>query len=210
MSNSKHKGLFISIEGVEGAGKGMLLEKLKKYFEDNNIDYVSTREPGGTELAEKLRNIIVNDELDGIEEALLFATARRNHVRKMIKPALEEGKLVLCDRYVDSSLAYQGCGRNLGMDTIWDINQYAIEGFLPDKTIYLDIDPQVGLQRIADNNRETNRLDLEGLDFYNKNRQGFLTLAQKHPDRFVIINADQSPKDVFEELKTKLLNDLVK
>lgn len=210
MINSNKKGIFISVEGVEGAGKGMLLSKIKQYLENNNVDYVSTREPGGTEIAEKIRAIIVNEDLDGIEEALLFATARRNHVRKLIKPALNEGRLVLCDRYVDSSLAYQGYGRGLGMDTIWDINKYAIEGFLPDKTIYLDIDPQVGLKRIADNNRETNRLDLEGLDFYNKNREGFLLLAKKYPERFVIINADQTPNEVFEELKEKLLNDLIK
>lgn len=203
------KGLFISFEGSEGAGKGTILAKLKEFLEENNVDFISTREPGGTTVAEKIREIIVNEDIDGITEALLFASARRHHVENKIKPALKEGKLVLCDRFIDSSLVYQGCGRGLGMDKVWEINQFAIEGFLPDKTIYLDIDPQVGLKRIADNNRETNRLDSESLDFYNKNREGYLYLANKYPERFVVINADQTPDEVFNELKEKFLNDLL-
>ena len=208
--NNKKEGLFWSLEGGEGAGKGMLIKKIIEFLIENNIEFVSTREPGGTDVAEKIREIIVHEEIDGITEALLFASARRHHVENLIKPAINKGKLVLCDRFIDSSLVYQGYGRGLGVDTVWEINKFAIGDFLPDKTIYLDIAPEVGLKRISDNNRETNRLDLEGLDFYNKNRQGYLDLANKYPERFVVINADQTPDEVFNELKEKLLNDLIK
>lgn len=205
-----NKGMFISFEGSEGAGKGLILNKLKAFLQENNVDFIATREPGGTDVAEKIREIIVHEDIDGITEALLFASARRHHVENLIKPSIENGKLVLCDRFIDSSLVYQGCGRGLGIDTVWEINKFAIGDFLPDKTIYLDIAPEVGLRRISDNNRETNRLDLEGLDFYNKNREGYLYLANKYPDRFVVINANQTPDEVFNELKEKFLNNLIK
>lgn len=204
------KGMFISIEGNDGSGKSTLLKKMTDFLNQHYVDFISTREPGGSDVAEKIRNIIVNENIDSITEALLFASARRDHVENLIKPALKAGKIVLCDRFIDSSLVYQGCGRGLGMDTVLEINKFAISYFLPDKTIYLDIDPEVGLKRIAYNNRETNRLDLEGLDFYNKNRQGYLELAKKYPERFVVINAQQTPNEIFLELKNKLLNDLIK
>ena len=197
---------FISIEGLEGAGKGILIKNLIEFFKQKNIDFVSTREPGGTPIAEKIRDIIVNEEIDGITEVLLFASSRRHLVQNLIKPSINKGKLVICDRFIDSSLVYQGYGRNIDIDTIMAINKFAIGDFLPDKTIYLDIQPEIGLKRISDNNRETNRLDLEDLNFYNKNRQGYLDLAKQFPDRFIIINANQTPDAVFNDLKENFLD----
>lgn len=209
MSTNFKNGFMISVEGLDGSGKSTVLEKIRKFLENNNIEFILTREPGGTLVSEKIRNIIVNEDIDGVTEALLFASARRHHVENLIKPALKEGKLVLCDRFIDSSLAYQGCGRGLGIETIWEINKFAIGDFLPNKTIYLDIAPEDGLKRIINSNREKNRLDLQKLDFYHKNRQGFLYLANQYPERFIVINANQSPDKVFEDLKEKFLNNFM-
>lgn len=197
------KGKFIVICGVEGSGKGTQINLIKEHFKGND-NIVFTREPGGTDIAEKIRDIILNENIDPLTEAYLFAAARREHIIKKIKPLLEEGKTIICDRFVYSSLVYQGLGRNLGINFIDSLNKPVIEGFYPDKVIYLDLEPEIGLERIKKNSRETNRLDNEKLDFYKKCREGFLHLANNEPDKFIIINANQSERKVFQDIKNNL------
>jgi dTMP kinase len=193
------KGFIISIEGGEGSGKGTVIKKLKEMFPD----FVFTREPGGCKIAEEIRSVIVDKENVGmtpITEAMLFAAARNQHLVDKVIPALNDGKIVVFDRYYDSSLVYQGVARGLGMNAVYEVNQMAIRGRMPDMTIYLDIDPVVALNRIAQNNRETNRIDLESLDFHQKIRAGYLDLAEMHPNRVRIVNANQIPEDVFADV----------
>lgn len=197
------KGKFIVICGLEGSGKGTQINLIKEHFKGNN-NVIFTREPGGTNIAEKIRDIILNEDIDPLTEAYLFAAARREHIIKKIKPLLEEGKTIICDRFVYSSLVYQGLGRNLGIDFVDRLNRPVIEGFYPDKIIYLDLEPEIGLERIKKNNRETNRLDNEKLDFYKKCREGFLHLANNEPNKFIIINANQSEEKVFQDIKNNL------
>ncbi len=193
------RGFLISIEGGEGSGKGTVIEKLKKLYPD----FIFTREPGGTKISEQIRSIIVdknNTEIAPETEALLFAAARAQLMAEKVLPAVNNGKTVLFDRFVDSSLVYQGVARGLGMKAVYEVNQMAIRGNLPDMTIYLDIDPEVALNRIATNNRETNRIDLESLDFHKKIRAGYLDVAEMHADRYRIVNADQTPEEVFADV----------
>jgi dTMP kinase len=193
------KAFFITIEGGEGSGKGTLINNLKGAYPE----FVFTREPGGTRISEQIREIIVgkdNTELVPEAEALLFAAARAQHMSEKIIPAIERGKTVVSDRFIDSNFAYQGYARGLGMDKIMRANELAIGGHMPDMTIYLDIDPEVAFKRIAENNRETNRLDLESMEFHKKVREGYLTVAEMHPKRYRIINADQTPNEVFEDV----------
>lgn len=200
-------GFIISIEGGEGSGKGTVIKKLKEMFPD----FVFTREPGGCKIAEQIRNVIVDKENVGmtpITEAMLFAAARNQHLVDKVIPALNEGKVVLFDRYYDSSLVYQGIARGLGMETVWEINKVAVGDCIPKLTIYLDIEPEKGLARIMENNRETNRLDLESMDFHNKIRNGYLEIVKMFPDRIKIVNADQSPEAVFQDVMI-LINKLL-
>lgn len=198
-----NKGRFITIEGIEGSGKSTLIGKLKRYIEAQGYEVVMTREPGGSEIAEQIRSVILNRQninMDGMTEALLYAAARRQHLMEKVIPAIEGGKIVLCDRFIDSSLAYQGHARGLGLDKVYAINQVAIEGCIPDITLYLDLDPEKGLARInADQNREVNRLDLEHLSFHYKVREGYQILLERFPERMFLINADQPTDDVLEE-----------
>lgn len=203
------KSLFISIEGDDFSGKTTAVNTLIPILEEAGIEYVLTREPGGAAIAEQIRAVIVdkkNTEMDPVCEALLYAAARRQHVVEKIVPALKAGKIVISDRFIDSNLAYQGYSRNIGIDKILEINNYAInvdgKKILPDLTIYLDLDPNVGLQRMALNkNREINRLDLEGLEFHKKVREGYQELAKRFADRYVVVDANQTPEKVAEEIK---------
>ncbi len=189
------RGKFISFEGTEGSGKTSVIKEVKKYFENIGYKVLVTREPGGIKISEKIRDILLDvehTEMDARTEALLFAASRRQHLIEKILPALEEGVMVLCDRFVDSSLVYQGIARNLGVKEVYDINLFAIEGILPDLTIFVDVRPEVGLKRVFDTpNREINRLDLEQLNFHNKIYQGYLGLIQTYPKRVKKINGEQ-------------------
>ncbi len=197
------KGFFISFEGVEGAGKTTVLEKLVGRLTDMNYDVLLTREPGGIIISEKIRDIILDKdhvEMEKRTEALLYAAARRQHLVQKIIPALEEGKIVLCDRFIDSSLAYQGYAREIGIDNVLKINDFAIEGFMPSLTLYFDIEPEKGLKRISSNkDRERNRLDLETLEFHRKVYEGYQLLLKKFPDRIKKVNADQHVGAVTED-----------
>jgi len=195
--------LFITIEGGEGAGKTTIIERLKADLEKKGHSVLQTREPGGVEIAEKIRAVILDRshrQMDERTEALLYAAARRQHLVEKVMPALEVGKLVLCDRFLDSSLAYQGYARGLGMEEILSLNQFAIGGCMPSLTLYFDIPPEVGLARIrANGDREVNRLDLEKLDFHQRVREGYLQLLERFPERMVLIDAGRPVEEVFQE-----------
>ncbi|KYD32378.1 MULTISPECIES: dTMP kinase [Anoxybacillaceae] len=195
------KGRFFSFEGPDGAGKTTMITKLESFLREKGFDVLSTREPGGVRIAEEIRSIILNPkhtEMDGRTEALLYAAARRQHLLEKIIPAIKAGKIVLCDRFVDSSLAYQGFARGLGIDEILQINQFAIDGFFPSLTIYFDIDPKIGLERIQKNKqREINRLDMESLSFHYKVREGYLKIAERFSDRIIVIDASKPVDEVF-------------
>ena len=192
--------MFITLEGPEGSGKTTAVNAAVRELEKLGYSIVRTREPGGTPIAEQIRNVILdkaNTAMDPRTEALLYAASRRQHLVEKVWPAVKEGKIVICDRYLDSSLAYQGGARGLGIDNILNINMFATEGTFPDLTLLFDIDPEVGLARIAANaSREVNRLDLEKLDFHKNVRNTFLDLAKRYPDRFVIIDASKSQEEV--------------
>ncbi|MDQ0163437.1 dTMP kinase [Bacillus alveayuensis] len=204
----KGKGLFITFEGPEGAGKTTVLSKLVKELEENGINVVSTREPGGIVISEKIRHIILNKEhtmMDPRTEALLYAAARRQHLVEKVIPALNENKIVLCDRFIDSSLAYQGFAREIGIEEVLQINEFAINGMMPDLTLYLDILPERGLERISKNKeREMNRLDLEHIEFHKKVYEGYQQVIKRFPERIHVIKADQPIDQVFEKVKAVL------
>jgi dTMP kinase len=193
------KGMFITFEGPEGAGKTTIISMLAERLDNSLL----TREPGGIDIAEQIRNVILakeNTAMDARTEALLYAAARRQHLVEKVKPALDEGKIVLCDRVVDSSLAYQGFARGLGVDEVLSINQFAILDMMPELTLYFDIEPELGFQRISKNKgREINRLDLESLDFHHKVREGYLLLLERFPERMIRIDASRSLEEVFQD-----------
>lgn len=196
-------GLFISVEGGEGAGKSTVLSIIHDKLSKKSYDVMITREPGGIEIAEKIREIILDPShitMDGRTEALLYAAARRQHLVEKVLPALEEGKIVLCDRFVDSSLAYQGAARGLGMDEVFKINQFAIADCMPQLTLLFQVRPEVGLQRIqANQEREQNRLDLEHLKFHEQVFEAYQQLAEKFPERIKVINAEQELPGVVKD-----------
>lgn len=201
------KGLMISLEGGEGAGKTTILKKIESLFQAQSIEFITTREPGGVNISEQIRDVLLdkeNTEMDPRTEALLFAAARRQHLIQKVIPALEAGKVVIMDRFIDSSLVYQGYVRGISIDEVFELNQFAIEGLLPDLTLYFDLDPKIGLARInSDKDREINRLDLEADNFHIKVREGYLKLNDRF-DRFEVIDAEQDIDGVFEQVKGKL------
>ncbi|GGN57935.1 MULTISPECIES: dTMP kinase [Oceanobacillus] len=194
------KGKFITFEGVEGAGKTSVLHALTDKLTDLGYEVVATREPGGIDIAEQIRTILhdrANTKMEERTEALLYAAARRQHLVEKVLPALDEGKIVLCDRFIDSSLAYQGYARGLGMEEVFQINQFAIQDVMPNLTLLFDIAPKKGLERIAANkNREKNRLDLETIAFHEKVYEGYQLLHEQYPNRIQKINANQAFQDV--------------
>ena len=204
--------LFITLEGPEGSGKTSVISVVKDQLEKLNYQVILTREPGGTPISEQIRNVILDKEntaMDYRTEALLYAASRRQHLVEKIWPSLKEGKIVFCDRYLDSSLAYQGYARGLGFDEILKVNEYATEGPYPDLTFLFDIEPELGLERINKNsNREVNRLDVEKLSFHHKVRNGYLELSKKFKDRYIVVDAslpiDQVAKIVFDEIIKRL------
>ncbi|WP_341280296.1 dTMP kinase [Paenibacillus sp. FSL H8-0537] len=203
-----NKGIFITIEGGEGAGKTTLIEQLAHKMQQQGIAVLTTREPGGIPIAEKIRSVILDRNhtaMDARTEALLYAASRRQHLVEKVMPALTAGKLVICDRFVDSSLAYQGHARGLGMEEVWSINQFAIEGAMPQLTIYMDVTPDVGLARIGQSDeREINRLDLEEIAFHERVREGYFILLKKFPERIVRVDANQEPDIVLNDVLTAI------
>lgn len=202
-------GLFITIEGPEGAGKTTVLNMIAEKIRETGRKVLATREPGGIDIAEQIRNVILkkeNTSMDPRTEALLYAAARRQHLVEKVEPALKEGYIVLCDRFIDSSLAYQGVARGLGIEEVYRVNKFAIGQMMPKLTLYLDIDPKEGLERIRKNEgREVNRLDLEKLEFHEKVREGYLLLLRKFPERICKIDASQHIDNVFEESMERIM-----
>ncbi|KRM73996.1 thymidylate kinase [Limosilactobacillus coleohominis DSM 14060] len=206
------QGRFISFEGPDGAGKTSVISAIQEWLTQKygKQAVLLTREPGGNRISEQIRQILFDDHntnMDVRTEALLFAAARRQHIVEDIEPALQAGKFVLSDRYVDSSVAYQGGGRHLGADDIWELNQFAIHGLLPDLTIYLDIPSELGLERISKHRQnQVNRLDREKLRFHQDVRNAYLTLAQRHQKRIQLIDASQPLPTVINMVQKTIQN----
>lgn len=196
--------MFITFEGVEGCGKSSVLTKVYDELKKEGFDVIQTREPGGVKIAEEIRKVLLDKEntmMDKRTEALLFAASRRQHLIEKVWPALKENKIVLCDRFIDSSLAYQGGGDGIGVNEVLNVNLFATENTFPDLTILFDIDPRVGLARINKNaNREVNRLDVKELSFYDTIRNTFLELAKEYKDRFIVIDASMDFDTVYQNV----------
>ena len=202
------KGLFIVFEGGEGTGKTTAIDVIYSWIMENNCKCIKTREPGGIKISEQIRQVILNTEnktMDARTEALLYAAARRQHLVEKVMPALDEGVIVLCDRFIYSSLAYQGYARNLGIEEVMSINKFAVGEYMPDISILFDLDPKIGLERINSNEqREVNRLDLEKLDFHERVRSGYDIIYQANKDVIIKIDAEQSKENVINEIKNIL------
>lgn len=209
----KQQSLFLTFEGPEGSGKSTAIKLLSEWLDKNNIKHIVTREPGGSDIAEQIRSVILcktNTAMDATTEAFLYAASRRQHIVETINPALENNIVVLCDRYVDSSLVYQGVGRKLGIDYVFDINKLATQGLLPKKTFFFDVHPEVGMKRIEDAKRTTNRLDDEKIQFHIDVYNAYLELCDRFKDRYISIAAEKDVESVFEQLRQqveKLLNE---
>ena len=202
------KGLFITFEGGEGSGKTTIANMIKNTLSAEGYQVVLTREPGGVDIAEKIRDVIVdvkNTNMDKKTEALLYAASRRQHLVEKVIPALEKGYIVICDRYVDSSLVYQGIARGIGIDEVYEMNLFATDNKLPDRTIFFDVNPEVGLRRVhTDNQREVNRLDLEKIEFHQKVYEGYLKICDKYPDRIVKVDAHVSVEEVYNQVLERI------
>jgi dTMP kinase len=201
-------GIFITIEGPEGAGKSTIINMVATQLESEGYPVLQTREPGGIDISEQIRRVILapeNTAMDSRTEALLYAAARRQHLIEKVKPALERGAVILCDRFIDSSLAYQGFARGLGIDEVLTINQFAIENMMPKLTLYFDIEPEKGLERInRHKGREVNRLDLETIEFHQKVRDGYHQLMMRFPERICQIDASAALDSVYKQALNKI------
>lgn len=210
MGADEVKGIFITVEGPDGAGKTSVVNELGPLLKEKlGVPLLLTREPGGIPIAEKIRNVILdpkNTMMDERTEALLYAAARRQHLVEKVIPALDRGQVVLCDRFVDSSLAYQGAGRRIGIEAVAAINEFAIEGLTPDLTLYLDVDTDTGLQRIKQGRTaaQLDRLDTESNVFHQRVRHAYLKLAEENPARIKTIDARQRLDLVIEDCLTTI------
>ena len=201
------RGKFITFEGCDGCGKSTQLEKLRGYLEEKGVEYIFTREPGGGKISEGIREILLNGknaEMSDECEALLYAASRAQHIHDRVAPALAEGKVVVCDRYVDSSFAYQAYARGLGMEFVSKINAFALESYLPDLTFFIDLSPEEAFLRKhgAD---ENDRMEQAGLAFHKKVYEGYLAVAKAYPDRVVVIDGRQSIEDIEKAVREALI-----
>jgi len=200
------RGKFITVEGIEGTGKSTNIVFLTSLIEKQGFEVVRTREPGGTPMAEKIRQLLLDhgqEPLPEIAELLLFFASRSLHLRNAIVPALEDGKWVVCDRFTDASRAYQGSGRGLDVDRIERLADWVQEGLEPDLTLLLDAPAEIGMQRAADRG-EADRMDSQELSFYRRVREGYLTLADMHPERFAVVDASRPLEQVQESIATAI------
>jgi len=202
--------MFITLEGPEGSGKTSQMPRLAKYLRSKGYEVITTREPGGTPISDQVRDILISMKNTGMQprtEILLFLAARAQLVEELIKPALQSGKIVLCDRYGDSTLAYQGYGHKLDLDTLKRMLAFATDGLKPDLTIYLDLDVETGLQRKIKKD-EWNRLDAYEVAFHQRVRNGYHQLLAEEPQRWVLIDASQSLADVQRQMRTIVMERL--
>lgn len=196
------RGKFITFEGCDGCGKSTQLTLLSNYLTEQNIPHIFTREPGGGKISEAIREILLNGkntEMTDECEALLYAAARVQHLADRVEPALQEGKLVICDRYVDSSLAYQAYARGLGEDFIKKINAFALQNYLPDVTVFIDLTPEAAFLRKCGAD-ENDRLEQAGMAFHKKVYEGYDTLAKNEPERIARVDGNQTPNGIFENV----------
>ena len=201
---------FITFEGPEGSGKTTVIQAVAEKLAQD-FDVISTREPGGVPTGEEIRKVVLDgNHMDIRTEAMLFAASRREHLVEKVIPALKQHKLVLCDRYIDSSLAYQGYARGIGIEEVRNLNDFAINGLYPDLTIYLDISAEIGRQRIMNNQREQNRLDKEDLKFHNLVIEGYRQIMENGDKRFRKVDASQNIANVIEETYQIIINFLEK
>lgn len=202
------KGMFITFEGGDGSGKSTQIEILRGSLEAMELEVLITREPGGTKISEDIRKMLLdpeNAEMSPKTEMLLYAAARAQLVDEVIRPALEEGKVVICDRFLDSSIAYQAYGRGLG-DSVETVNGPATEGCMPDITFFLEIDPEKAGERISDRGEEKDRIEREDDEFRKRVARGYAELAEKHPDRIVRIDASAT----VEEIAVKIIDEAMR
>ncbi|MBT3394585.1 MAG: dTMP kinase [Waddliaceae bacterium] len=194
--------MFITFEGGEGSGKSTAIERLALELQKRNLPIVITREPGGSKLSEVIRQWLLSNETDAAvgdrAELLLFLAARAQHVEELIKPAINDGKIVLCDRFNDSSIAYQGHARGFGAEEVETLCSFACDNIWPELTFFFDIDPKIGLARLDGNDR----IESEDIDFHNTVREGFLAQAKKYPERYCIIDATQTKDGVYNDVLT--------
>ena len=199
------KGLFITFEGADGCGKTTQLNNVKAFLEKKGFDVVTTRDPGALDIGQKIRNILLHH--DGVVadrcEMFLFLADRAQHVETFIKPAIEQGKIVLCDRHTDSTIAYQGYGREQDIKLLNDLNKIAINGLLPDMTLLFDVSTEVAQQRVGS---EKDRMESAGIEFHKKVRNGYLELQKQNPDRIKLIDANNTIDEVFEDVKKAVTN----
>ena len=207
----RERGAFLTVEGLDGSGKGTQIERLSDALDRWGFEVVHTREPGGTPIGEKIREILLDKEntaMTDVTEALLYAASRAQHVREKILPAVAEGKVVLCDRFLDSSVAYQGGGRQLGIDEVLQINAPAVEGAMPDLTVYLDIDHRESLKRRCAAS-EPDRLEMEAESFHARVEDGYHQLIARDPDRFVVVDASKTRDEIAAEIQDKVITRLM-
>ncbi len=201
------KGYLITFEGGEACGKSTQIKKFAKYLEDNHIDFILSREPGGTEVGEKIRELLLHSKCDmsSTVEFLLFSASRAQHYEKVVKPALDAGKVVLLDRFYDSSFVYQGYAGNLNLDDLKSVTNFAVNGTEPDLTFLLDISYEDGMKRKQkdENLKKLDRIESKGKAYHDKVRQGYLTLAKMFDKRIVVVDASKSIDEVFEKIKTE-------
>lgn len=206
------KGYFITLEGPDGSGKTTVTNAVCEKLEQMGYQIVHTREPGGIEIAEQIRSVILdpkNTAMDAKTEALLYAASRRQHLVERVFPALKQGKIVICERFLDSSLAYQGYGRQLGFDEVLSINLFATDNIYPDLTVYLDVDEEIGLSRLKDRSFK-DRLDQESIDFHHRVSQGYKEVLKRFKDRICIVDASKPLDEVIDNTLNailKLIND---
>lgn len=205
------QGIFITMEGPDGSGKSTQIALLKEYLENEGFDVLITREPGGTKISEAIREIILNKdftEMSPVTEMLLYASARAQLINEVIGPALEKGQAVISDRFVDSSLVYQGIARGLGVETVYEVNINAIGKYMPDVTFLLDLPAEVGIAR-KKGQKELDRMELEGLEFHLSVAQGYRDMAERFPDRIRTIDATKPVDEISSLIKTKV-SDILK
>ncbi|QUY63544.1 Thymidylate kinase [Gulosibacter molinativorax] len=200
------RGLFITFEGGDGAGKSTQVALLTEYLRGRGLEVLHTREPGGTELGLALREAVLHskNEIVPRAEALIYAADRANNIATRVRPALERGEIVLQDRYLDSSVAYQGSGRDLGADEIRDLSLWATDGVLPDITVLLDIDPVEGRARVTAQRGGLDRLEAEGREFHERVRATFLALAEAEPQRFLVVDATLAPEVIAAQVRARV------
>jgi dTMP kinase len=201
-----HKGLFITFEGTDGSGKTTQIKLLEEYMNKKGYEVVLSREPGGTRVSELIRDLIldpINMEIVPLTEMILYAASRAQHVAQVIKPAIDAGKIVICDRFVDSSYAYQGSGRGVDLKIVADVNRVAIDGMIPDMTFFLDIDPEIAIKRRI-NSTGADRIEQEKMDFHKRVYEGYKKMALLYPDRIKTIDANKSIEEIYSQINEYL------